>query len=385
MATKFMQTVKILRNVDTLRRVIMRNITKNIGKSNAFYGATIKDQTEIKRILISRPNHRLGNLLLLTPLIQEITSTFPECKIDLFVKGTIASVLFNNYDNIHNIIQLPRKPFSHLINYVSTWMKIRKQQYDLVINVSKSSSSGRLSTKIAKSKHKIFGDDNPALQLQHFDYQHSAKNPVYNFKNYLSNSGLLQKESKIPTVDINLSPIEISEGSKALKKLVDNDKPTICLFTYATKDKCYSQIWWEKFFHRLRYEYPNHNIIEILPIENESKISYKAPVLYSTDVRQIAALIANTDLFIGADSGIMHLANSSQTATVGLFSVTDPNVYQPYGNLSVAINTITSSFEDWFAVLNSILTPEVYQSPVRYINETPASEFSDIQLVKISE
>ena len=57
----------------------------------------------------------------------------------------------------------------------------------------------------------------------------------------------------------------------------------------------------------------------MLSIENISMIQFRAPTFYSKDIRQIGSLIANTEVFIGADSGIMHLASSSQTPTVGLF------------------------------------------------------------------
>ena len=56
---------------------------------------------EIKRVLICRPNQRLGNLLLVTPLVQEITETFPHYKIDLFEKGTLAPKVFKNYGNVN--------------------------------------------------------------------------------------------------------------------------------------------------------------------------------------------------------------------------------------------------------------------------------------------
>ena len=64
------------------------------------------------------------------------------------------------------------------------------------------------------------------------------------------------------------------------------------------------------FIERLQTEFPQHNIIEVLPVQNVSKLSFKAPTFYSKDVREIASLIANTVVFIGADSGIMHLASA---------------------------------------------------------------------------
>jgi ADP-heptose:LPS heptosyltransferase len=66
------------------------------------------------------------------------------------------------------------------------------------------------------------------------------------------------------------------------------------------------------FYDRLKAEYPNYNIIEVLPVENVSQIGFKAPTFYSKDVREIGALMANTEVFIGGDSGIMHLASASK-------------------------------------------------------------------------
>jgi hypothetical protein len=38
--------------------------------------------------------------------------------------------------------------------------------------------------------------------------------------------------------------------------------------------------------------------------ENVSQIAFK-PTFYSKDIREIGAVIANTEIFIGADSGII--------------------------------------------------------------------------------
>ena len=347
MATEISRLV--IKYINHFRSVLMRSITKYLTKSQ-YPSSYPNDADDIKRILICRPNHRLGNLLLLTPLLQEIERAFPNCKIDLFVRGTLAATLFKNYKNVDRIMQLPKKPFRHLSNYVKVWKMIRKQQYDLAINVSESSASGRLSTKFAKAKHRIYNAGTYNI-YPNVDYHHMGKNPVYNFKNYMCIAGHTYNDTRIPSLNIRLSDSELAEGKTRLQELVDNNKGTICLYTYATGPKCYSLSWWATFYERLKLEYPDYNIIEILPLENESKLLFKAPAF----IRKIAALIANADLFIGGDSGIMHLANAAQTPTVGLFSITDIETYQPYGNNSLAINTTTSTIDDWFAILNSLM------------------------------
>ena len=74
------------------------------------------------------------------------------------------------------------------------------------------------------------------------------------------------------------------------------------------------------------------------------------------DIREICALIANTDLFIGGDSGMMHLAGASGTPTLGLFSVTDENLYAPYGNNNSAINTNATTIDDWMKIIGDVLS-----------------------------
>lgn len=91
----------------------MKALTRNIGKNYSLeHHRMIEKDLQIRRVLITRPNHRLGNLLLLTSLVQEVSNTFPDCKIDLFVKGGISPLIFKNYTNIDRIIQLPKSHFN---------------------------------------------------------------------------------------------------------------------------------------------------------------------------------------------------------------------------------------------------------------------------------
>jgi len=341
-------------NINALRRQLMRKLTKNVGTSQFDKNVDLS-KVKFKKILICRPNPRLGNQLLITPLVQDVIATFPDCEIDLFVNGGLAPIIFENYTNINRIIRLPRKPFKEITKYVKGWLSLKKYSYDIVINVVENSSSGRLSAQFVNSKYKFFGDDVDAIQQKHNDYEHIAKYPVYNFRHYLTKLGFKENNSAVPNLDLKLSDSELAEAKKILQSIVPNDKKTIAIFTFATADKCYSEAWWAPFYDRLLAEYPDHNIVEVLPVENVSQIGFKAPTFYSKDVREIGALIANTEVFIGADSGIMHLASASKTPTVGLFSRDNIKMYQPYNDKSVAIDTNTESVEDFITAINKIL------------------------------
>lgn len=345
--------MKISKKVNSFRRAVMKSLTKNIGKTN--YTLNRDNDIQIKKILISRPNHRLGNLLLLTPLIEEVTNTFPDSKIDLFVKGNIAPIIFQNYHNVYRIIQLPKKPFSSIIKYIICWFKIRNRKYDLVINAIHSSSSGKLSTLFSNAYYKIYGEFNDEYQLKHSDYKHIAKQPIYTFRNFLKQINFDKREAKIPLLNIKLDKDEVEYGRKIINTIVPRDKKTICLFTNATGNKCYSETWWNAFYEKIKNEFPDYNIIELLPIENISRLAFKIPTYYTTDIREMGAFIANVNLFIAADSGVMHLASAVGTSTIGLFSVTDENVYKPYGNKSLAINTNNIGYDEMIDLINIYL------------------------------
>lgn len=333
----------------------MNNITKNVGSSYSEPKIGDFKIEDIKNVLIIRPNHRLGNQLLLTPIVQEVINTFPNCEVDLFVKGGVAFPVFENYKQVNKIIQLPKKPFSNLFKYAKSWFSIKNRKYDLIINGDKNSSSGRLLTQMARAKIKVFGESYNELENTFQDYEHISKYPIYNLRHYLSKLGFNKNESKLPVLDIKLSDKEVSNGKKILDDIIENNKKTICIYTNATGHKCYSETWWETFYSRLLKEYPNYNIVEMLPIENISKINFKAPHFYSKDIREMAAIIKNTSIFIAADNGVMHLASAALVTCIGFFSVTNEKIYGPYGNGSMALNTNNTNIEDWIQEINKIL------------------------------
>jgi len=347
--------MNLYKRINNFRKNITKVLFVKTINSSDVHTNPIKDIREISKILIVRPNHRLGNQLLITPLIQDVIHVFPNAKIHLFLKGSIGSIIFENYSEIEKIISLPKMPFENLIQYLSSFIALRKTKYDLVINTVGYSSSGTIATKMANSKHKIFGIINKEDFPCHLDYLHNAKRPVYDFREGLKKFDCRNHNLEIPKIDLKLSYLEIEEGKRKLLEINSNSKKTICVFTYATAEKKLSKEWWMSFYALLQENFLDYNIIEILPVENVSQIDFKVPCFYSKNVREMASLIENTVLFIGADSGIMHLSNSTNTPTIGLFSVTKVELYQPFGNKSFGVNINTFSQKEIIGIAKSLI------------------------------
>ncbi|HZW62559.1 MAG TPA: glycosyltransferase family 9 protein [Flavobacteriaceae bacterium] len=340
--------------INKYRRRVMQKLTENVGAKHRLTKMQIKEKAEIKNILLIRPNHRLGNLLMLTPLLQEIETVFPAAKVNVFIKGTIGPVLFKEYTSVDKIVQLPRKPFKQLGLYIKQLFFLKKEKYDLVINADKNSSSGKIFTQLTRATYKIFGTiEDEKLSLDSA-FVHMATSPVFCLRQLLKQSGI-ETSATFPALNLKLTPDEIELGKKQWESVADTSKLTLCIFTFATGTKCYSKSWWDVFYRRLLQEFPAYQIVEVLPVENVSQIEFKAPSFYSKDVREIAAFFYHTEIFIGADSGMMHLAAASGIPTVGLFSKTNSAKYKPYGNRSMAIDTNTTSQDDWITNIKRIL------------------------------
>ena len=324
-------------NINILRRKITRFF------SNLFINESFREHnfdlniTQVKTILITRPNHRLGNNLLLTPLIKELSLIFPNAEIHILTKGNLGDVVFENYKEVKKLIKLPRKPFKNLLKYFLCWMPILQNKYDIAINGNNSSFSGKLAVKLSRSKYKFYNKINNNL-IELDDYSHHAKNAIHNLRFQLKNK-IDRSKDEISKLDLKLRDYEIENGKKILKSMFREDKPVISIFTFATGDKCYDKNWWKEFYNRIKKFENKYNILEILPIENISQIDFAAKCYYSKNIREIASVINNVKLFVGADSGMMHLAHASNCCTVGLFKVTNLIDYGVYGDKNISINT----------------------------------------------
>ena len=319
--------------------------------------AFIDRPEDVKQVLLIRPNHRLGNQLMVTPLVQEVATIFPNARIDLFLKGNAGIIIFKNYDSVDRILRLPKKHFKELIHYLICFWCLKNKEYDVVVNISLGSSSGKLATHHARSKIKLSNEDiTKRIKEKYPDAQHMAKCPVYRLRAALKGGVDYLDEKPIPNLSLALTDDELTGARKIIEQKISNHKKVISIFTHATGAKKLSKEWWHAFYDRLGQEFPDYEILEILPIENISSIDFRAPSYYGKDLRMISAVVQQTHLFVGTDSGIMHLAATSNTPCIGLFSISRPEVYKPYNNNCFAVQVKDASLEELMLKVHTSLS-----------------------------
>ncbi|MBD8897905.1 glycosyltransferase family 9 protein [Rhodanobacter sp. DHG33] len=302
----------------------------------------------IFRVLICRPNHRLGNTVLLTPLISELERHYKGAEIDVISEGGIAKEIFASFFSVQNVYCLPKRGFKHPFPFLRLIRRVRETQYDLIIDPCIGSGFSRALTRLLRGTYKLgFSDDPKRSGLTHaaptiVAGQHMAKRPV----NLLRWALALETtyHDSMPTLDIRLTDLEVDSGRRAINQLLSESRqttspPVVGVFANATGDKRYPMSWWREFIDTFKLLSPTASIVELIPMHGRSMLGAEWPAYYSSDIRRMGAVMASVDLMITADCGVMHLAVASRTATIGMFCVTDASVYAPYGQGNYPLRT----------------------------------------------
>lgn len=149
-----------------------------------------------------------------------------------------------------------------------------------------------------------------------------------------------------------------SQHRQNAERLITRDKPLIAIGPAANwRAKTWRDTRFIELIKRLRADdgpFPGAHIALIAaPNEREQVKSVRDSIPPSAlidlvgteDLLTIAACIERAEMYIGNDSGLMHMAAAVGTPTIGLFGPTDRKKYAPYGKHCRVINTPESPQE----------------------------------------
>lgn len=304
-------------------------------------------RTGIHKILVCRTVHTLGDSLTLTPLLQELGATYPGAEVDIINGCAAAQSIYGQFFFVRRIFQLPAHAVRHPLRTFRAIRAMQQRQYDLVIDPDPESQSGRLLTLLARATNSL-GFCGPKKSGRLTDEvaipaepRHKGTLPVYLLR---SATGEPVGQREYPGLDIRVSPAERRLGRETLARLNTRqgnpaaNKGSIGVYAYATGNKNFGPDWWNRFLRVLEPAVAQYSLIEILPALGYSPLESRYPGFFSSDVRKMAAVMANLRWYISADCGVMHLASAARTPTVGIFSVTPLDEWGPYGGGNRAID-----------------------------------------------
>lgn len=318
------------------RRRLVASIVKRVlppGDGHVRQGTL--SRAGIQRVLVCRPNHRLGNTLLITPLMAELERHFPGAEIDVLGAGHAPSSVYLGYTTVGDIHLLDRRAIRHPVATLKVLRSLRKKRYDLVIDAAAGSSSGRIIASMVHARHRL-GVDHVRAELP----AHMAARPVHALRWALGVDTALP----VPSMNLRLSPHELACGYATLRRVLglsgdDAGTPVVAIFPNATGAKQYGEAWWNAFLGELKALVTPLSIVELVAADGRSRVSNRYPTYFTSDPRKLAAFIDAAGLYISADCGVMHLASATTATTIGLFNTTDLRRYTPYGGTNVGFWT----------------------------------------------
>jgi len=271
----------------------------------------------------------IGDVLLVTPLISNLKSIYPDAQIDIALnKGTEEMVTLN--PNINNIIIYDRAKIKAL--------DIKEKKYDLVINTTKGDRGAQLAL-ISGAKIKI-------------GYK-NGKN--YFLKNAFSHN--LPAQQLRHMIETNLDPL------RALNLKIKNKKVEI-FWTKDDEKKIHSFLICKEFIHihpvsRWMFKCINDKtmaeiidfckivlnkevVLTAAPIKQEiNKLNSILKLCKSTPInlagqltlKQTAALNKKAIFFIGVDTAIMHISAANDIPVLAFFGPSGADHWGPWDNL----------------------------------------------------
>lgn len=344
-------------NIQEVRRSLLRRLSRtwfHVTETRLQRSRHLP-RSEIHRILVCRPNHRLGNLLLLTPLLIELERALPEAEVDIVLAGEHGAELFCSFPNVRHIHVLSRRMVRHPFATARILMRIRRARYDLAIDPCEASQSGRFLMAVSGATYMLgiprqWNAESTGMVAVRPAPLHMAKGPVFLLRRALADDDAGALDRDFPNLSLQLSQEQRRQARELLDGLLQIDdalstRITIGVFADATGAKRYDEDWWERFVAEIRLLHPAWAMVEIAPPNGRSRLSSRLPVYSSVNPREVAAVISNMACFVSADCGVMHLASAGGAPTVGLFSVTDIAKYGPYGPQDRPVDTRGTSPE----------------------------------------
>ena len=276
------------------------------------------------RILFVTSN-RVGDAVLSTGLLDHLIRAHPEARITI-VCGRVAEGVFARMPNRERTIILDKRPYS--AHWLPLWWEVARHRWDLVVDIRGSGLSF-----LVRTKRRAVLRRRPGHKI----------------------------EELAAILDLDPPPLPVAwtapEDRARAEALLPSARPVIALGPTAN---WLGKVWpAEKFaalFEALASGPLAGAVPAILAGPGDEERAMAAPLFAALpgaidlagmlSLPEAAACLARAALFVGNDSGLMHLAAAAGAPTLGLFGPTPAAEYAPAGPRTGVALSSTARMED---------------------------------------
>lgn len=289
-----------------------------------------------KKICVIHLN-QIGDLIFSLPLLKALRENFPDASIHSVVKPYLEELLSGS-PYVDRIILRERGLKAQL----ELLKNIRKNRYDLLISLSTSEECLTL-TAFSKARVKAGFSRFP------WNVCLDAKDTIEGHNSWHNNLKLLKR------LNVNVNKNDYV-GLLSLDKNECNlslpDK--FVIISPGASRRRFAKTWGEGKFAELMLSLKKkYDLIPVL-VGGKDNLEYNRTIIRKvkengrgkdmdivnatgTGLRELCSMIKDASLFVGIDSGIMHLASSLDIPVVGIFGPTDPFYVGPQNDRSIVV------------------------------------------------
>jgi ADP-heptose:LPS heptosyltransferase len=286
-------------------------------------------------VLVCRVNRRLGNLVLLTPLLRSLAQSLPDAEIDVLTGAGAAARVLQGFRFVRRIEAAGLNGLRAGAELARLVRRLRARRYDLAIDPCLGSRTNRIALALCGARRRLgFAARGGWPWLTHAvrpagELTHEALRPLELLRAALPPQRLRLE----PRLDLALDEAELEAGRRLLDSAAEPGAQVVRIgfFTEAAGSKRLDAAWWTAWIRDLLSRRHQIRLVQILPPGAARPHAAEAAALRQADPRRLAAALAGLDLFVSADTGPMHLASAAGVPTLGLFKSTNAVQYRPYG------------------------------------------------------
>lgn len=271
-------------------------------------------------------SNRLGDAVLSTGLLAWLVSEYPQARFTIAC-GPYASGLFRAVPNLDRLIILKKQTWNR--HWIGLWKECIGTEWDLIVDLRNS-----IVSRLLRAKRRAYGG------------KHSGQHKVFEHAEVL---GL--EEAPDPYVWLDAA------AEQEAAKLLPTDRP---IFALGPAANWACKQWPIENFAELGQKMTGEGGAlagaAILVIADEKEREQILPLLQSIpdanriellgrELAVVAACLKHSRLFVGNDSGLMHLAAAMETPTLGLFGPGYEEIYGPWGTHAAYIRTVETRDE----------------------------------------
>jgi lipopolysaccharide heptosyltransferase I len=310
------------------------------------------------KILIIRLS-AIGDVVHVLPALRLLRSHFPESRISWLVEDKASNILTGHPD-IDDVIVFPRKKWqgkilkinktlSTLSDIISFYKRLRGEHYDLIIDFQGNLKSGIMNLITVSGKKVGFGKGY-CKELNYLTTQYQAFPPEKKMHRIDKNLFLLKElgiENGFQRPKLPVFKPDKKYISKFITTSITPSLPIIIIHPGTSKFGSYKQ-WpplnYASLADMILDTYEANVVFTWGPYEFGvvkeivEKMKHKAlPACETRSIKQLIELIRHASLFIGGDTGPLHIASILDIPVVGIYGPKDPAIYGPYNGKAIVI------------------------------------------------